>query len=203
MSASVAQSSKRPTPPLEADLLAAIARRDRAALADLYDHTHRLVFGLLLRLLPERALAEEMLIEVYQQVWQQAAQFDARRRTPLAWLLMLARRRALERQRASTKQAQRQASALPLTVSAGAHDDQGEHHPLAQQRQLARAALSQLSLEQRQAIELAYFTGLSYPEIAARLNRPPGAIRASICEGMRLLRNYLQPLSATPLECLE
>ena len=87
---------------------------------------------------------------------------------------------------------------LPLTVSAVAHDDLAEHRPLAQQRQMARVALSQLSLEQRRAIEIAYFTGLSYPEIAARLELPPGAIRASLCEGMRLLRNYLQPLGCDP-----
>ncbi len=192
MPAYVAQSSKRTAPPLWADLLAAIARRDRAALAELYDHTQRLVFGLLLQLLPERELAEEVLIEIYQQVWQQAAQFDARRNTPLAWLLTLARRRALERLRLSTRHNQRQ-SPLNFAVSTTAHDDAAAHHPLAQQRELARAALSQLSLEQRQVIELAYFTGLSYPEIAAQLNLSPGAIRASICEGMRLLKHYLQP----------
>ena len=198
MSASVAQSSERTAlSPLWADLIAAIARHDQAALADFYDHTHRLVFGLLLRLLPERRLAEEVLIEVYQQVWQQAAQFDVRRSAPLAWLLMLTRRSALERLRTSTRQDRGQAP-LSLTVSAAVRDDPEEHRPLAQQRQLARAALNQLSQEQRQAIELAYFTGLTYPEIAARLELPPGAIRASISEGMRLLRNYLQPLGCDP-----
>lgn len=193
MSASIAQSSKRTAPPFWADLLAAIARRDRAALAELYDHTHRLVFGLLLQLLPERELAEEVLIEVYQQVWQQAVQFDERRSTPLAWLLTLARRRGLERLRLAARNNQRQPP-LNLAVSTVAHDDPAEPHSLAQQRELARAALSQLSQEQRQVIELAYFAGLSYPEIAARLNLPPGAIRTRISEGMRLLRNYLQPL---------
>src|SRR5262245_10359726 len=117
MSASVAPSSEPDTlSPAWADLIAAVARRDRAALASLYDHTHRLVFGLLLRLLPERGLAEEALIEVYQQVWRQAAQFDARRHTPLAWLMMLARRRALELCRVSTSQVQ--TPLVPSAVSA-------------------------------------------------------------------------------------
>jgi RNA polymerase sigma-70 factor (ECF subfamily) len=192
MPASVAPSSERDIlSPLWADLIATIARRDQAALADFYDQTHRLVFGLLLRVLPERGLAEEVLVEVYQQVWQHAAQFDARRSTPLAWLTTLARRRALERRQISKDQ-----GPPPLaSVKTAAQNGIEENSLLIQQRQLARAALDRLSLEQRQAIELAYFNGLSYAEIAARLNLSPGAIRANICEGMRLLRNYLQPLA--------
>ncbi|MGH9801295.1 MAG: hypothetical protein ACRD82_13090, partial [Blastocatellia bacterium] len=86
------------------DLLSAIARRDQQAMADFYDQTHRTVYGLLCRLLPERAIAEAVLLEVYEEVWREAARAIKSQRMPLGWLIQLARQRALGRIKNSTRQ---------------------------------------------------------------------------------------------------
>lgn len=167
-------------------LLEAIVRRERAALAAFYDQTHRVVFGLLCRILGERSLAEESLVAVYQRVWQEAAQFASVRQQPLTWLLLLARRYALaQRQTLTTKTERQEFPAFEDTAGS-------EADPLHAKRQRVQAALRQLTPEQRQAIELAFYRGLTESEIAARLGTSRDLVRANIGSGMRALRSSLQ-----------
>lgn len=168
-------------------LIEAIARREQSALADLYDQTHRQVFSLLCQMLGERGLAEQALVAVYQQVWQEAAQFAQMCQRPLTWLMLLARRHALaQRQTQAGKEARQ---ALPSLCQTPATTSETE--PFATERQRVRAALGQLTPEQRQAIEVAFYTGLTEAEIATQLGTSRDIVRARISAGMRALKASL------------
>ncbi len=177
-----------------ADLFAGIARREQTALAAFYDQTQRLVFGLLLALLRERPSAETVLLEVYDQVWQQAGQAQTQPHAPLAWLILLARKLALERLRAQPQQRPTQdwfsADSLAEPVKAAVSSDCAE---VTNQRHRVRRALMRLPIEQRRALELACFAGLTYTEIASQLGCAPAEIKTQLAAGMRTLRAHLQP----------
>ncbi len=179
------------TPQLQfEDLLAAIARRDQSAMAEFYDQTHQAVFGLLCRLLPERATAEEVLLGVYEEVWREAVRAIKTESSPLAWLIRLARRRALDRLKASGPQTiEPEKNSTPVDRSA-------ENEPPAQQRLLINRALMRLTPEQRRLLEFTYFNGLSYTEAANRLGLPPNEVKTSIVAGMKTLKNFLPPHSS-------
>ena len=171
-----------------------IAKGDQAALAALYDSTNRLIYGLILRVLGDTSTAEEVLLDVYTQVWRQAASYDTSRGMPLAWLTTIARSRAIDRLR-SGWQDQRRKEPMDLlkdreTATAGPED-----MTVASERQrFVRSALTLLSPEQREVIELAYYSGLSHSEIAARLNQPLGTVKTRTRLGMIKLREALTPL---------
>ncbi|MGH6802203.1 MAG: sigma-70 family RNA polymerase sigma factor [Methyloceanibacter sp.] len=175
-------------------LIRQIAQEDQAALDALYYATSHFVHGLALRIVGNTATAEEVTIDVYTQVWRQAAVYDPRRGRPSAWLLMLTRSRAIDRLRA---EAQERRQEDPLEVAAAvpaASPNPEEASVIAERRQLVRAALAALGPEQREAIELAYFSGLSHGEIAARLGQPLGTVKTRIWLGMMKLREPLRPL---------
>ncbi|MBI1763675.1 MAG: sigma-70 family RNA polymerase sigma factor [Acidobacteria bacterium] len=185
-----------------ADLMDGIARREQAALSAFYEQTHRQVFGLLLTLLPERATAETVLAEVYKQVWQQTGQAEpaplSQRTCPLTWLLLLARKLGLERLRALPRPT---AMPTPLSVNPPANPSAesgqtaacSENSVVAERRQRVRQALLHLPVEQRRALELACFAGLTYTEIASQLGRAPAEIKSQLAAGMRTLKAHLQP----------
>lgn len=176
------------------DLLDGMARREQSALAAFYDQTHRLVFGLLLALLGERSTAETVLLEVYEQVWQQAEQAQNQPHAPHAWLMLLARKLALERLRTLPRQRPAQdwlhANSLAEPGNAAVASECDE---VTERRQRVRRALMRLPAEQRRALELACFAGLTYTEIACQLGRAPAEIKAQLAAGMRTLRAHLQP----------
>ena len=176
------------------DLIRSMAAGDQSALATLYDTTSRLVFGLVLRILADRATAEEVLLDVYSQVWRQAALYDTKRGAPLAWLLTIARSRAIDRLRSGRIDQQ---SKEPLdAVGELTADTQSpeEATAISERRKLVRAALQALSPEQREVIELAYYSGLSHSEIAAQLGQPLGTVKTRTRLGMLKLREALRPL---------
>jgi RNA polymerase sigma-70 factor (ECF subfamily) len=177
-------------------LIARVADGDRSALATLYDATSSLVFSLALRILRDRAAAEDVTIEVFMQVYSHAVGYQPDRGTPTGWLLTLARSRAIDRRRADANRAEREdpiEATAPLVAS---DPDPEEASSAAERRRLARAALASLAPEQRQVIEIAYFTGQSHGDIAARLGLPLGTVKTRIRTGMARLRSLLAPLGA-------
>lgn len=175
-------------------LVQQVAQGDQAALAALYDHTNRLVYSLALRVLGDVSTAEEVLLDVYTQVWRQAASYRAERGTPLAWLTMITRSRAIDRLRSGWQDQQRRESLDTVGDAPTLETSPEENTALAERQRFVRAALQSLSPEQREVIELAYYFGLSHSEIAARLNQPLGTVKTRTRLGMIKLREALAPI---------
>ena len=175
-------------------LVQRVATGDQSALANLYDTTNRLVYGLVLRVLGDASSAEEVLLDVYTQVWRQAASYDASRGAPLAWLTTIARSRAIDRLR-SGWQDQRRKEPLDALGDAPGGEASPEEMTVASERQrFVREALNSLTPEQREVIELAYYSGLSHSEIAEKLNQPLGTVKTRTRLGMMKLREALAPI---------
>lgn len=174
-----------------AGFISQIAQGEQNALAQFYDATNRLAFGLIVRILVNRDVAEEILLDVYTQVWKQAANYAPERGNPLAWLMTIARSRALDKLRASKQELQRTES-LEVAADAKSYDDDPEVAAMGNERQrLVRQALAQLTIEQRQVIELAYYGGLSHSEIAMTLGQPLGTVKTRVRLGMVKLKESL------------
>lgn len=173
-------------------LIRRIATGDQGALAELYDSTSRQVYGLVLRILSDTGAAEEVTLEVFTQVWKRADSYDLSRGTPTAWLCTMARSRAIDRLRSGAQERRR---AEPLeSVSATAASDSVDPETSAadaERRIRVRAALDSLPVEQREAIELAYFGGYSHSEIAEQLGHPLGTVKTRIRLAMVRLRETL------------
>ena len=177
-----------------ATLIKRVADGDHSALTLLYDSTSRLVFGLILRVVPDRSTAEEVLLDVFTQVWRQASTYDAKRGAPLAWLMTIARTRGIDRLRSGKHEHQNKESLDAIgEITATAASPEADTVS-SERRQLVRAALDSLSVEQRQVIELAYFSGLSHSEIALQLGQPLGTVKTRTRLGMMKLRDMLRPM---------
>jgi RNA polymerase sigma-70 factor (ECF subfamily) len=169
-------------------LLGRIAAGDETALAALYDRWVQPVYGVVVQLLRGADDAEDVLEDTFWQVWQRASSFDPARGTPRAWLLTIARSRALDRVRSRG----RAPEAVPLSelVPSDAPDPAASVEVEERRAQVARA-LAALPKEQREAIELAYFGGYTQSEIAEQLHQPIGTIKTRIRLGLRKLRALL------------
>ena len=177
-------------------LIERIADRDETGLAALYDQTSALVFGLTVKILQDRRDAEESTLEVYQQVWRQADRYDPRRGTPLGWLMTIARSRAIDRLRASKRWTR---GARPLDHEVSDHRDGPVEALMTSERRVkVRQAVSALKPEQRQALETAYFRGLSQSETALHLGLPLGTVKTRIRAAMMSLREQLRELELDP-----
>lgn len=176
-----------------AGLLARIAAGDQSALAEFYDASSAKVFGLAMKILADRTAAEEVTMDVYTQVWRRASTYDTERGTPGSWLMTLAKTRAIDRFRSSYLERGRQ---VPLDQAAELPGDAAtpEQYSADLERQrLVQEAMASLSAEQRQAIALAYYWGLSQSEIADRLRLPLGTVKTRMRLGMIRLREVLAP----------
>jgi RNA polymerase sigma-70 factor (ECF subfamily) len=172
-------------------LLEAIAGRDEAAMAAFYDLTCGKVFALAMHILKDNGLAEEVVLDTYWQAWQEADRYQAAKGKPLAWLLMMARSRAIDRLRSQHK-------AVPLCgiedVEDGLADlrEGPEETALADERgRRVRACLAQLPPLERQKLALAFFRGLSQSEIAQYCGMPLGTVKTYIRTGMARLSKLL------------
>lgn len=175
------------------ELLQRIAQGDQSAFTTLYHATHALVYGLALRIVRDQPEAEDVTIEVYLQVHRQAARYNPARGTPAAWLLTLTRSRAIDCLRRETVQGQRMS--LPDAMPCPAPLSDPETQSVATERRImVRKALAALSKEQRQVLEIAYYTGLSHSQIAAQLGQPLGTVKTRIRIGLAALRAQLDPL---------
>jgi RNA polymerase sigma-70 factor (ECF subfamily) len=173
----------------DTELLHAVARGDEAALAALYDRYHSILLGLLLRILHSRVEAEDVLQEVFIQIWQRAANFDEARGRGFTWMVTLARSRAIDRLRSLQSRQRADDTALQNAPEAVGDASDDAYH--AEQREIVRAALAEIPEEQRRALLLAYFEGLTQSEIAARLGQPLGTVKTRMRSGMTKLRELL------------
>ncbi|HJX92260.1 MAG TPA: sigma-70 family RNA polymerase sigma factor [Pyrinomonadaceae bacterium] len=179
----------------DVSILQAIARRDESALAQLYDRYRVILFGLLLRILHNREEAEDVLQEVFLQVWRRAADFDENRGRPFTWLVTLARSRAIDRLRSL--------AARDRVALAGAREPSEEVSDAvddalkSEQKSVVTTALAQLPEEQQQPLLLAYYDGLTQSEIAKKLNAPLGTVKTRMRAGLKKLREQLGKKNAS------
>ncbi|MFN7963901.1 MAG: sigma-70 family RNA polymerase sigma factor [Thermoanaerobaculia bacterium] len=177
---------------VDAALLAEVAAGEASALATLYDQHSSRVLGLLHRMLGDGGEAEEVLQEVFLQVWRDAGHYRPERASVRGWILMLARSRALDRLKSDTARSRREEAvgcedAARVVLPLGSA--RLERH---EARRQVRGALATLPAEQRQALELAFFEGLTHTEVAARLGAPLGTVKSRILLGMRRLKKLLE-----------
>jgi RNA polymerase sigma-70 factor, ECF subfamily len=168
-------------------LLDRIVARDEQAVADLYDRHHRLLFGLILRILRDRSEAEEVLQEVFVLVWTRAETYNVALGSPAAWLVRIARNRGIDRLRANNVRV-RAVESAPLPVAA---DSPETRAALSEQQRAVACALESLPQDQRVLIEQAYFLGLTQSELAERFKLPLGTVKTRIRTGMMALREQL------------
>jgi RNA polymerase sigma-70 factor, ECF subfamily len=172
----------------EEELLAAIVRRDEQALADLYDRFGRVAYGLALRVLRDPALAQDAVQDAFLSAWRTAASFDARRGSPQTWLLTLVHRRAVDVVR---REARRHTEPLDDPPNASLESTE-EVASVREQRRAVQSALVQLPPDQREALELSYYGGLTQSELAERLGIPLGTVKSRVFAGLARLRDLLE-----------
>ena len=177
-----------------AELIRGVAAGDQQALAALYDATSRTVYGLLLRILSDASAAEEVLLDVYTQVWRQAASYSRERGSAMAWLTTIARSRAIDRLRRGRQEQQRTEALDPARQFAAGGASAEDDLRAGEVRAVVRRALDSLAPEQREVIELAYYGGMSHSEIAAARGLPLGTVKTRTRLGMMRLREMLRPV---------
>jgi RNA polymerase sigma factor (sigma-70 family) len=168
-------------------VVALAARSDDAALAELYDRYGRVAYGLALRMLRDRALAEDAVQEGFLAVWRNAHRFVPERAKASTWILTLVHRRTVDIVR---REERRRADALELAPEATA-PSADENAWLRLERERVQAALKQLPDPQREALELAYYGGFTQSELAERLGQPVGTIKSRMFTGLTRLRELL------------
>ncbi len=173
-------------------LVALIARRDEGALSVLYDRYSRLAFSLALRIVGERSLADEITADAFVSVWRAAGSFTEERGRFVTWLLSVVRHRAIDEIRRLNVRPEGSAvdlnEALQSTTYPDGLDDVVDVH---QRQAVVRAALAALPAPQREALELAYFGGLTQQEIADKTGTPLGTIKTRMRLGLLKLRDEL------------
>jgi len=179
----------------DADLMAAVARGDQSALAELYDRLSPVLFGVAMRLLRDRAEAEDLLHDLFMEALYKAHSYDRGKGTVRTWLMVRLRSRAIDRLRthSRSRQVDDPEPVLAALVGSGTGDP-----ALAPDRRAVRAALSRLPPEQQQVLELAYFSGLSASEIAKQLSLPAGTVKSRLGAGVRKLRVHFLASSGGP-----
>jgi RNA polymerase sigma-70 factor, ECF subfamily len=191
------QTSQQPVEAKEQDwaaVISLIAQGDQDAMSVLYHGTSRLVFGLILRILGDRGLAEEVLLDVYAQVWRQANRYDTSRGAALGWITTIARSRAIDRLRSERHNLQEYELNEATTPEQVADTNPESASEASEMRRFVRLALDELPPEQREVIELSYYSGLTQSEIATKLNQPLGTVKTRTRLGMIKLREVLKPL---------
>ena len=183
--------------PVDLDLLHRIVARDTAALAELYDRHSRLLFGLILRIVRNRAEAEEILQEVFVRVWTRAELYDQRLGSPTPWLVRLARNCAIDRLRARRIRDTAGSPVLDESAAAPASSAADIQTPEtivldAERRKTVVDALAGLPSEQRHLIEAAFFEGYTHSELAKRFGLPLGTVKTRIRSGMIAMRQRLE-----------
>lgn len=179
-------------PASDGTLIARITEGDTRALRALYDRCSRRAFAVALGVLTNRGEAEEVVQETFLQVWRQARRFDARRGGATTWIVTIARSRAIDRLRArgAADRAVASVRAEPVEATAPSPVEAAEQAEL---RRKVADALAELPTEQRRALELAYFRGLSQAEIAAELGDPLGTVKTRVRLGLGKLAALLDP----------
>lgn len=175
----------------QADLLAGVARGDRVAFERLYRSASPRLFAICLRLLPDRAEAEDVLQEVFTAIWHKAEQFDPTRASPMAWMGMIARNRAIDRLRSPGHAVRTTAIELgdELPDGGATPADEAEAHT---ERERLQRCLQRLDDRRRGLIRTAFFEGATYEELARRSGAPLGSVKSWIRRGLIQLRACLE-----------
>jgi RNA polymerase sigma-70 factor (ECF subfamily) len=173
-----------------AELVQAVAAGDQLALHGLYERSHRPVFTLIMRLTSNRETAEEVTLDVFHDVWRRASTYDAANGTVLGWIMNQARSRALDRLRFDNRK-KRNASSSEEPLEADTAPDSHDVLEIRQQGEALRGALAALTPDERQAIETAFFSDITYAETAERLDQPLGTIKTRIRSGLHKLRQAM------------
>ncbi|HXQ80182.1 MAG TPA: sigma-70 family RNA polymerase sigma factor [Opitutaceae bacterium] len=177
-----------------AELLRRMAGGDRDALAELYDHLSRPLYATARHILNDASEAQDVVHDVFLTLWENAASFDSGRGAAFSWAVTLTRNRSIDRLRARANRARLLGSSIPDDLGYGSNagilggDDWAE---LGERADAVRAAIGDLPAEQRHALELAFFSGLTQKEIAEKLSEPIGTIKARIRRGLIKLRDTL------------
>jgi RNA polymerase sigma-70 factor, ECF subfamily len=171
-------------------LVRSIAAGDEVALHALYERTHRVVFTLVMRLSHDRRTAEELMLDVFHDIWRRAASYDAADGTVVGWIMNQARSRAIDRLRYEQRKKRidpHPGDALGTTPDADCEAalEAGE------QAERLREALARLGSDERLAIETVFFSELTYAEAAERLQQPPGTLKSRVRSGLAKLRQGL------------
>ncbi len=172
-------------------LMRAIGARDQGAFQALYDRHSNLIFALCLKVLKSRADAEDLLVDVFWELWEKSGRYDQTRGSPRTYLLTMARSRAIDRLRT------RRNPTADLDLSEPAASSAATDNPLAsaisdENRDAVRQAIDRLDPDQRRAIECAYYEGLSHSEIADKLDKPLGTVKTYIRQGLIHLRELVR-----------
>lgn len=177
----------------QARLVAAMARGDQAAMAALYDQLAGVLLALAHRMLGDNAEAEDLIHDTFLQLWRTAGSYDGGRGSVFSWAVTITRNRAIDRIRMRKRRSELLAAAAPDLQPEATHvaTDSADNLWLQERSVAVRSALERLAPDQRAAIELAFFGGLTQQEIAARLGEPLGTIKARIRRGMLKLRDFL------------
>jgi len=186
-----------PTPDLDAEieLLKRVAQGDRVSFETLYDRFSGVLFSTAYRVLNNQEAAEDVLQDVFVQIWEKAPLYDSTRGKPMTWAATLTRNKAIDRLRSTVRRNRLQDDVEREAETFEQFDDRSSFEAMAagETNQIVRDAIQTLSKDQREAIELAFFSSLTQTEIAERLNEPLGTIKARIRRGMMKLRDLLGP----------
>jgi RNA polymerase sigma-70 factor, ECF subfamily len=186
--------SNKATPPVSevvwVGLVQSIAAGDQRALHALYTQTHRIVFTLIMRIVRNRETAEELTVDVFHDVWRRAPTYDPAGGSVVGWILNQARSRAIDRLRFEQRQ-KRVNNPADNSPTVTAERGPQETFAAREQGRLLRHALEGLTPQEREAIETAFFSELTYSEAAARLNEPLGTVKTRIRSGLEKLRQVL------------
>jgi RNA polymerase sigma-70 factor (ECF subfamily) len=169
-------------------LLSLVASSDDAALAELYDRFGRVAYGLALRILRDEALAQDAVQEAFLAIWRSADRFLAERAKASTWILTLVHRRAVDLVRREDRRRGEPLERAPEPASTATAEDEAT---LGFQRRVVQEALQALPPEQREALELGYYGGLTQSELAERLGQPLGTIKSRMFTGLTRLRDLL------------
>ena len=179
----------RPEDSQLARLMAAVSAGDGAALADLYERTSAKLYGICLRLLRDEAEAQDVLQDAYVSVWNKAEHYDSAKASPITWLAVVARNKAIDRLR------QRRIGSDDLDAAANVEDDSPSAFTVVERQQdAARLAgcLDELEDRARAMIRAAFLDGATYPELAEREGVPLGTMKSWIRRGLQRLRGCLE-----------
>jgi len=175
----------------EAQLLARVAKKDAEAFAEFYDRTSPVLFTLAKSILIDPALAEDVLQEVYLQIWEKAEAFDPALGKPISWALAVTRNKALDRLR-SGKRRESAMQELAKTLDIPASEPIAANVELTETVDSVKQAMNGLSGKQRQAIELSLLRGLAHSEVAEVMGEPLGTVKAWIRRGIIEIRARLK-----------
>src|SRR5438067_13812687 len=186
-----------PGAPSDVDLMIGIQSEDADALSKLYDRYNGIIKALILRVIHNEAEADDLLQEIFMEIWNQAKNFSAHKGKPLGWMVTLARRRAIDglrKKQAYSRAEERLQSETEQQPEAWVHNSTETEISRGDTRQLIQKVIDSLPPPQQQAVELAFFQGMSQREIAAKTNTPLGTVKTRLELGLKKIYDGLKEL---------